>query len=202
MERHHINLLKTLCFVLISGSCYGSTYHVGGKNGWVVDPRESYNHWAERNRFQVNDTLVFKYKKGEDSVLVVNEEAFDNCNKTDPIQTLNDGHSVFKFTRSGPFFFISGHDGKCEIGEKLDVVVMAVNHHNRIVHSTAAPPKPAATALPTTTPAPHKSASAPTTLQGTDGPKVQAPAPETSGVGSAGFGGCVIGLILCLVFGF
>lgn len=32
-------------------------FYAGGRDGWVVDPAESYNHWAERNRFQVNDTI-------------------------------------------------------------------------------------------------------------------------------------------------
>ncbi|XP_023743680.1 early nodulin-like protein 1 [Lactuca sativa] len=208
---HQMNLLTSfgLLFIISAGffrSCYGYTFHVGGKNGWVIDPRESYNHWAERNRFQVNDTLVFKYKKGMDSVLVVNEEAYHNCNKTDPKETLNDGYSVFKFTRSGPFFFISGHDGKCENGEKLWIVVMAVSHRTHTVHSTAAPPTPASATLPPTTPAPPKTAAAPmpsAMLQGTDKPKMHAPAPATSGVASTAFGGWV-GLILGLglVLGF
>ncbi|KAI3502104.1 hypothetical protein L1887_30135 [Cichorium endivia] len=206
-----MNLLTSLGLLVMSagflGSCYGYTFHVGGKNGWVIDPRESYNHWAERNRFQVNDTLVFKYKKGMDSVLVVNEEAYHNCNKTDPKETLNDGNSVFKFTRSGPFFFISGHDGKCENGEKLVIIVMAVSHRTHFVHSTAAPPTPAS-ARPTKTPAPPTvPASAPmpsAMLQGTDRPKLMhAPAPATSSVASTG-SGCWVALILGLglVLGF
>jgi len=32
-------------------------YDVGGRDGWVAKPSEDYNHWAQRNRFQVNDTL-------------------------------------------------------------------------------------------------------------------------------------------------
>lgn len=32
-------------------------YYVGGNEGWVVKPKESFNHWAERERFKVNDTL-------------------------------------------------------------------------------------------------------------------------------------------------
>lgn len=35
----------------------GNKFDVGGKDGWVVDPSESYIHWAERTRFQVNDTI-------------------------------------------------------------------------------------------------------------------------------------------------
>lgn len=35
----------------------GYTFYAGGKEGWVLNPSESYDHWARRNRFQVNDTI-------------------------------------------------------------------------------------------------------------------------------------------------
>ncbi|KAM0059132.1 putative Phytocyanin domain, cupredoxin [Helianthus debilis subsp. tardiflorus] len=180
-----------LVVILSIGSCSGYTFHVGGKDGWVLDPRESYNHWAERNRFQVNDSLVFKYKKGLDSVLVVNEEAYRNCNKTNPVETLNDENPIFKCKRSGPFFFISGHEQKCHNGQKLIIVVMAVRHHPRIVNSTTAP-----------APAPARDLAPSATLQTTEGITMHAPAPAPviSGVESIGFGGFV-GLFSGLVLG-
>lgn len=137
---------------------------------------------------------VFKYNKDMDSVLVVNEEAYHSCNKTSPNQTLKDGNSVFKFTRSGPFFFISGHEDKCENGEKLIIVVMAVRHHSHIVNYVTAPPTQAPAPAPVTTPVPSPSAMV---LQGTDGSKRDAPTPAmaNSGVASTGFSGWV-GLIL------
>ncbi|XP_077224704.1 uncharacterized protein LOC143858006 isoform X2 [Tasmannia lanceolata] len=39
-------------------------FYVWGGGGWALNPSENFNHWAERNRFQVNDSLVFKNKKG------------------------------------------------------------------------------------------------------------------------------------------
>ncbi|XP_028794645.1 early nodulin-like protein 2 [Neltuma alba] len=118
-----------LCFVLFSLLSYCSQAYVfypGGRDGWVVNPSEDYNHWAERNRFQVNDTMVFKYKKGSNSVLVVNKEGYYKCDKTNPIKKFEDGDSVFKFDQSGPFYFISGTDSYCEKGQKLIVVVLAI----------------------------------------------------------------------------
>jgi hypothetical protein len=35
----------------------GYVHFVGGRDGWVLSPSESYNHWAGNTRFQVNDTL-------------------------------------------------------------------------------------------------------------------------------------------------
>ncbi|XP_062150966.1 early nodulin-like protein 3 [Alnus glutinosa] len=137
-------------FVILMGFLSTSqayNFFVGGKDGWVLHPSEKYNHWAERNRFRVNDTLSFKYKKGSDSVLVVTKEHYYACNTTSPMQTLADGHSIFTFGRSGPFFFISGSGKNCQKGQKLIVVVLAVRNKTR--HSS----------LPSTSPVPEPSAS-------------------------------------------
>jgi hypothetical protein len=32
-------------------------FDVGGKEGWIVKPSDYYSHWAQANRFQINDTL-------------------------------------------------------------------------------------------------------------------------------------------------
>ncbi|RWR97423.1 early nodulin-like protein 2 [Cinnamomum micranthum f. kanehirae] len=122
-------------------TCQGHDFYVGGSKGWVQNPSENYNHWAGRNRFQVNDSLVFSYKKGEDSVLVVNKEDYDQCNTKNPISNFSDGYSVFKFDRSGPFFFISGIQEKCQKGEKMIVVVLAVRHsHTPPISPSHTPP--------------------------------------------------------------
>ncbi|KAL0798343.1 hypothetical protein Bca101_053518 [Brassica carinata] len=60
-------MLSGLVFAL--GLSNGYKFYVGGKDGWVLTPSEDYSHWSHRNRFQVNDTLYFKYTKGKDSVL-------------------------------------------------------------------------------------------------------------------------------------
>ncbi|XWS54160.1 hypothetical protein CRYUN_Cryun10bG0065600 [Craigia yunnanensis] len=63
-------IVSVLSFLISSTQCY--KFYVGGKDGWVVSPSENYNHWAERNRFQVNDTLCpFFFISGN----------ADNCNK-------------------------------------------------------------------------------------------------------------------------
>ncbi|KAK8529596.1 hypothetical protein V6N12_060374 [Hibiscus sabdariffa] len=121
----YLLIAMILCFLT---STQGYKFYVGGKDGWVVSPSENYNHWAERMRFQVNDTLFFKYKKGSDSVLLVTKEDYFACNTRSPIQSLTEGDSSFTFDRSGPFFFITGNADNCNKGQKLIVVVMAVRH--------------------------------------------------------------------------
>ncbi|KAG6521597.1 hypothetical protein ZIOFF_018722 [Zingiber officinale] len=93
-----------LLAVALVDSARGCVFYAGGKDGWVLNPLESYGHWAERNQFQVNDSIVFKYKKGEDSVLVVAEQDFDSCDVSNPFRKLDGGDSRFVFERSGPFF--------------------------------------------------------------------------------------------------
>ncbi|KAG6404886.1 hypothetical protein SASPL_132463 [Salvia splendens] len=126
-------------FVVNLSLAHNHVYHVGEHDGWTLLPLGKYNHWAQKHRFQVNDDLVFKYQKGNDSVLVVGEDDYNKCNKKNPIHTLTNGYSKFKLTRSGPFFFISGHDQRCENGQKLTTVVSS-GHHSP--SSTAHSPSP------------------------------------------------------------
>ncbi|KAF8413863.1 hypothetical protein HHK36_001857 [Tetracentron sinense] len=126
--------ISFLLVILMGFFCSSQAYkfYVGGSDGWVLKPSENYNHWAERNRFQVSDSLFFKHKKGSDSVLVVTKEDYYNCNTEKPIMAMVDGDSIFKFDRSGPFFFISGNPGSCGNGQKLIVVVLAVRDKSPI----------------------------------------------------------------------
>ncbi|CAI8606935.1 unnamed protein product [Vicia faba] len=151
-----------LLFVLGSTS-QALKFDIGGTDGWSLNPSENYNEWSGRNRFQVNDVLVFKYKKGSDSVLEVTKEAYDKCNKTNPIKKLEDGNTEFTLDRSGPFYFISGTDQNCEKGQKLNLVVISPRGHTP---SSAAPspstttPSPSVSPLPSaTTPSPSVSTS-------------------------------------------
>ncbi|KAB1226610.1 Early nodulin-like protein 1 [Morella rubra] len=162
------SFLGFLMFVIFMGflnSCQAYEFLVGGKDGWGLNPSENYNHWAERNRFQINDTLLFKYyKNGSDSVLVVTKDSYYSCNTTNPIQSLTDGTSIFKFDRSGPFFFISGSGDNCQKGQKLVVVVLAVRNKTHQAPS----PSPSPEREPPVSPAP--------TLDGT--PASPSPSPE------------------------
>ncbi|WOH02562.1 hypothetical protein DCAR_0521951 [Daucus carota subsp. sativus] len=92
-------------------------YYVGGKDGWSLNPSKSFNDWASQNRFQVHDSLVFKYKNVTDSVLQVNQDDYNTCNTNNPI-----------LDHSGLFFFISGISENCNKGQKIIVLVMAPRH--------------------------------------------------------------------------
>ncbi|KAG0485786.1 hypothetical protein HPP92_009865 [Vanilla planifolia] len=132
-------------------------FYVGGRDGWVAKPAESYNLWAESMRFQVGDKLVFIYKTGKDSVLLVKEEDYNSCNTQNPIKKFDDGHTIFQFNRSGPFFFISGAAGHCSQGQKLVVVVMATR--KPIPPPTSSPPHASPPSVPSPAEPPSSSPS-------------------------------------------
>ncbi|KAL6553973.1 hypothetical protein OROMI_019646 [Orobanche minor] len=118
-------------------------------------------------RSTINDELIFKYKKGHDSVLVVNQNDYTKCNKDNPIKALKSGHSKFKFDRSGPFFFISGHEQNCEKGQKLTIIVLSHHHHHHHHrhnhhHHNITPSHSPETSLKPPSPAPTTSHKAPT----------------------------------------
>ncbi|CAO2199449.1 unnamed protein product [Urochloa humidicola] len=174
-----------------SGWCADARdFYVGGRGGWAPNPVEPFNTWAERNRFQVNDTLVFRYNKDADAVLVVTPSHYDTCNTTQPNLRLAGGHSRFVFSATGPYFFISADAGRCKAGERLIVVVLAVRNNNGgggntpsspptlsppvpPPKSSSSSPPPAATPAPRPEPTPPKSPSSPTSSP----PPVATPAP-------------------------
>ncbi|XP_057450988.1 early nodulin-like protein 3 [Lotus japonicus] len=191
-------ILLIISMVILASSSSSQAYKfiVGGKDGWVVKPSEKYSHWAERNRFQVNDTLYFKYKKGSDSVAVVTKEDYDACNPKNPIHIMDGGDSTFQFDRSGPFFFISGNVENCQHGQKLIVVVLAVIH-NQHHHSDQSPSPSAPPSSPVPPPAeaqPHvRSGPSPMPSPGPSGIEAPAPAPASHS-GSTRLGGVALGV--------
>ncbi|OEL13175.1 hypothetical protein BAE44_0025806 [Dichanthelium oligosanthes] len=187
--------LAVLAVLLAASSCAdGRDFHVGGRAGWAPNPAEPFNTWAERNRFQVNDTLVrasddmvvscaravFRYNKDADAVLVVTPNHYDACNTTGPALRLGGGDSRFVFNSSGPYFFISADAGRCKAGERLIVVVLAVRNNNG--PSTSSPslsPPPTPKSSPSSTPPPPKSSSSPPVA--TPAPLASPPPPPSSG---------------------
>lgn len=105
----------------------------GIADAWKVPSSESdsHNKWAQKNRFQIGDSLVWKYDSKKDSVLQVTREAYLGCNTTSPIAAHNDGETKVVLNKSGPYYFISGSQPNCEKGEKLIIVVMAARGSRR-----------------------------------------------------------------------
>ncbi|XP_078439419.1 early nodulin-like protein 1 [Wolffia australiana] len=166
-----LTALAVLLAASMAGSSKAHNFTVGGRDGWVENPSEDFNKWASRNRFQINDNLVFRYKE-EDSVLEVDNADYRTCNTSKPIESFHGGETVFRLTRGGAFFFIGGA-GKCEKGQKMVVVVMAV-------HGAARGP-----------------AAAPAGLAAAGGPEAEAPPPVSAG-SSYGVCSCMVATLVVL----
>ncbi|KAG7545863.1 Phytocyanin domain [Arabidopsis suecica] len=181
-----------LMFVMLMGLGFkisnGYNFYVGGKDGWVPTPSEDYSHWSHRNRFQVNDTLHFKYTKGKDSVLEVSEQEYNTCNTTHPLTSLSDGDSLFRLSHSGSFFFISGNSQNCLKGQKLAIKVLSTVHHSHSPRHTS----PSSSPSPSLSPV-HQDLSSPVPSPGVEPSSVSnahAPAPgPASARNSAGLVG-------------
>ncbi|KAL6616196.1 hypothetical protein ACP70R_038466 [Stipagrostis hirtigluma subsp. patula] len=149
---HGRSCLFLACLVAasLSSTASGFVFKAGGTGEWRVpasagsggNGTSAYNAWAERNRFRVGDAIAFTYQAGNDSVLLVDKRAYDACDTSSPIDTFSDGSTVFTFTRSGPYYFISGNKDNCNRNEKLIVVVMA--ERSAVDNGTSAglPPSP------------------------------------------------------------
>ncbi|KAJ3692927.1 hypothetical protein LUZ60_012022 [Juncus effusus] len=135
-------------FVILFLCVNALDFEVGGEDGWVVPSSRDddvYNQWASKNRFHVGDTIYFKYKK--DSVLVVTEEEYNNCDSSQPLFFSNSGGgSNYTFDRSGLFYFISGVTGHCKLGQKMIIKVLSPLQISQAPSSSLLLPPP---------PAPH-----------------------------------------------
>ncbi|KAL8166216.1 hypothetical protein V2J09_007715 [Rumex salicifolius] len=160
--------------------CFGHKFSVGGRDGWIVHPSEDYSHWSNRNRFLVNDTLFFKYKEGEDSVLEVKKDDYYNCNTSNWVLKNENGSSVFKLDRSGPFFFISGVKEHCDNGQKLLLIVLS-EKHSRAASPAAHPPAVAPTSV-SLSPSLPPLVSSPTTTTKAHSPALLSSPPKVSPV--------------------
>ncbi|KAL5548273.1 hypothetical protein UlMin_003504 [Ulmus minor] len=159
-------VLGFLCISMLMQMSNATDFAIGGSKGWTVDSSTTsyYNKWAEKNRFQIGDSIVFVYPAGQDSVLLVNQNDYNNCNTDNPQQKFTDGHTSYKFTQSGPHYFISGNRDNCNKNEKVVVIVLA-DRSNRSANSNQTnvdSPPPSAEASPSPAPSGEQSPPAPT----------------------------------------
>ncbi|OMP04466.1 Plastocyanin-like protein [Corchorus olitorius] len=160
----HVLGLFCLMLMIHKGSAREFTVNWGLHNGGYA---ENYNQWAERNRFQIGDSLVFVYTPNDESVLHVTAEAYKNCTVEAPLAEYKDGHTVVSLSKSGPYYFISGKKENCEKNEKLVVVVLADrSNRSSTKNETSSPPSPSPINPPSPppsdiTPSPAPSAESP-----------------------------------------
>ncbi|TMW94302.1 hypothetical protein EJD97_010463 [Solanum chilense] len=177
---HVVVLFMLACLFTTS---YSYQFTVGGRDGWVLNPSVDYNTWSQHMRFIINDSVLFKYKQGADSVLEVSKDDYDKCNTGNPIKKMEDGNSIFTLDRSGPFYFISGNKDNCDKGQKLQIVVISARNQGKPPQTPApgvAPPSNGSTTPPSTPSGGSTPAAAPSKGSSTPGtpsaPSANAPA--------------------------
>ncbi|CAK9147845.1 unnamed protein product [Ilex paraguariensis] len=139
-----MGICKVFVFLTFFSSLHSLTalsveFEVGGNKGWIIPPSKNvqlYNDWASNNRFKIDDTLHFEYKK--DSVMVVTQEEYEKCKSSHPIFFSNNGDTVYRLDRPGLFYFISGVAGHCERGLKMIVKVLEPETPPQSANDTAA----------------------------------------------------------------
>ncbi|XP_021818663.1 umecyanin-like [Prunus avium] len=111
------------CFWM--GSVSAMDHIVGGSAGWTTPPNKTFfQDWAFPRTFGVGDRLVFPYRSGSGTVVVVNKEDFDKCTQKNVIYMYYNGPTIIKLTTTGENYYYSGVGKHCEAGQKLYVKVV------------------------------------------------------------------------------
>ncbi|KAF8388928.1 hypothetical protein HHK36_025610 [Tetracentron sinense] len=167
------SLLDLICVFLVLAAAnmvtgVSTEFKVGDNGGWRepdLDNAAMYNQWAAKNRFQVGDSLskgvnmISFLFRVQDSVLVVDKWGYHHCNTSNPISTFDDGKTVIKLDRPGPFYFISGAPDHCKNGQRLLANVLTLHPTPESPPSIAVPPQPYPTNSPSPSPLPSSEVS-------------------------------------------
>ncbi|CAN6996876.1 unnamed protein product [Brassica rapa subsp. trilocularis] len=113
-----------MIFVALFGVAVGGTVHnVGDSKGWTMMGVD-YEAWASSRTFQVGDSLIFVYNKDYHDVNEVTPNNFQLCEPSNPLERYETGSDTVTLTNPGVHNFICGVPGHCDIGQKLQIVVL------------------------------------------------------------------------------
>ncbi|ESQ51693.1 hypothetical protein EUTSA_v10017630mg [Eutrema salsugineum] len=113
-----------LILVALFGVTVGGTVHkVGDSKGWTMMDVD-YKAWASSRTFKVGDSLVFKYNNEYHDVTQVTPHDFELCDPSKPLTRYQTGSDTVTLTKPGFHHFICGVPGHCDIGQKIDILVL------------------------------------------------------------------------------
>ncbi|CAN6802506.1 unnamed protein product [Brassica oleracea] len=173
-----------MIFVAFFGVVVGGTVHnVGDSKGWTMMGVD-YEAWASSRTFQVGDSLVFVYNKHYHDVNKVTPNNFELCEPSNPLERYETGSDTVTLTKPGVHNFICGVPSHCDIGQKLQIVVLPAS-----LGPVAAPvPRPVRSPSSFSSPSPSPLADSPVN----NGPRYQmgpAPAPHSTASDSSAWMG-------------
>uniref|UniRef100_A0A0D9W005 Phytocyanin domain-containing protein n=1 Tax=Leersia perrieri TaxID=77586 RepID=A0A0D9W005_9ORYZ len=109
--------------VLLPVRAAATEHLVGDDNGWVLN--FDYAAWVATKQFRVGDTLVFKYKKPNHTVVEVGGADFANCTKPATANELGSGEDRVALDKEGRRWFFCGVKDHCQKNMKLKITVLA-----------------------------------------------------------------------------
>ncbi|KAF0915581.1 hypothetical protein E2562_036764 [Oryza meyeriana var. granulata] len=121
--------------VLLPAHAAATEHIVGDNNGWVLG--FDYAAWAATKQFEVGDTLVFKYKSPNHTVVEVGGADFNACNKPANANEWGSGEDRVALDKEGRRWFFCGVGNHCARNMKLKITVLAAG-----ASAPEAPPSP------------------------------------------------------------
>ncbi|XP_010254442.1 PREDICTED: blue copper protein [Nelumbo nucifera] len=121
-------ILVAVTGLLLQSAAAQTTHVVGDTLGWTIPPGGSiaYSTWASTRTFRVGDILEFNFTSGVHDVAQVTKEAFDSCNSSSPIGSVQSTSPVRIILNStGEHFYICTFIQHCALGQKLAINVTA-----------------------------------------------------------------------------
>ncbi|PSS36106.1 Blue copper protein [Actinidia chinensis var. chinensis] len=110
---------------ILMGCATAETHMVGDDLGWKVPPGGpiAYSVWADKQDFEIGDTLIFNWS-GNHDVVKVSKSVFDNCSTTNVIETIQSTSPAnFTLDANGTHYFICTVSNHCYFGQKVAVSI-------------------------------------------------------------------------------
>ncbi|XP_062213164.1 blue copper protein 1a-like [Phragmites australis] len=134
-----------LAIAFLPSLAVGTEHWVGDESGWSLG--FNYSAWAETKRFEVGDTLVFKYTSPSHTVVEVGGVDFAACNKPGDATKLATGEDRVTLDTAGRRWFVCGVGEHCQKGMKLKISVLAADEGTGVAPALA-PGSPSTTPPP------------------------------------------------------
>ncbi|XP_058206879.1 cucumber peeling cupredoxin-like [Rhododendron vialii] len=115
------------CLAVIAAVVMGAaadTYTVGDDLGWTVPPGGpiAYSVWADKETFEVGDTLVFNWTGTHNVARVSTKAEFDNCTANNVIGTIQTASPAnFTLDTNVTHYFICTIESHCYLGQKVEI---------------------------------------------------------------------------------
>uniref|UniRef100_A0A0E0KK00 Phytocyanin domain-containing protein n=1 Tax=Oryza punctata TaxID=4537 RepID=A0A0E0KK00_ORYPU len=135
-SKQMLAVAAAVALAVLLPACAAATEHmVGDDNGWILG--FDYAAWAATKQFRVGDTLVFRYKSTNHTVVEVGGADFNACNKPANANEWSSGEDRVALGKEGRRWFFCGVGDHCAKNMKLKITVLAAG-----ASAPEAPPSP------------------------------------------------------------